>query len=101
MPIMKKYIQTGLLVACCIVSSVWYSSCKKVDIVTSTTTDVNIYQYLVQHPDKYSDLVKIVDKSGYAGFLNAYGSYTIFAPTNDGVQLYLKEKNLGSVDQIT
>lgn len=98
---MKKYIQASLLVSCCIVSSVWYSSCKKVDIVTSTTTDVNIYEYLVQHPDKYSDLVKIVDKSGYSGFLNAYGSYTIFAPTNDGVQLYLKEKNLGSVDQIT
>jgi uncharacterized surface protein with fasciclin (FAS1) repeats len=32
-----------------------------------------------------------VDKSGYAGFLNAYGSYTMFAPTDSAVNLYLTE----------
>lgn len=98
---MKNNITTSLLITLCILCTVWYSSCKKVDIITSTTTDVNIYEYLKQNPDKYSDLVKIVDKSGYAGFLNAYGSYTIFAPTNEGIQLYLKEKNIGAVDQIS
>src|SRR5882762_3140323 len=98
---MKKYIKISLLITCCIISAVWYSSCKKVEIVTSTTSDVNIYEYLAKYPDKYSDLVKIVDKSGYSGFLNAYGSYTMFAPTNEGIKLYLTEKNLASVDQLT
>ncbi|WP_166437228.1 fasciclin domain-containing protein [Niastella caeni] len=97
---MKNNIKASLLITCCIIVAAWVSGCKKVDIVTTTTTDVNIYEYLVQNPDKYSDLVKIVDKSGYSGFLNAYGSYTIFAPTNDGIKQYLTEKNLGSVDQI-
>jgi uncharacterized surface protein with fasciclin (FAS1) repeats len=98
---MKKYIKTGLLIAGCALSAVWYSSCKKVNIVSSTTTDVNMYEYFAKHPDKYSDLVKIIDRSGYSGFLNAYGAYTMFAPTNEGIQLYLKEKNLSGVDQIT
>lgn len=79
----------------------FYSSCKKVDVVKSTTTDVNIYAYLKQNPATYSELVKIVDKSGYAGFLNAYGSYTMFAPTNDAVHLYLTDISKTSVDQLT
>src|SRR3954470_7148476 len=78
-----------------------YSSCRKVNIVQATTSDVNIYEYLKQHPDQFSSLVKIVDKSGYSGFLNAYGSYTMFAPTNEGVQAYLTDINKSSVDQLT
>jgi hypothetical protein len=61
---MKKHIKVSILITCCIISAVWYSSCKKVEIVTSTTTDVNIYEFLAKYPDKYSDLVKIIDKSG-------------------------------------
>lgn len=76
------------------------SSCKKANIVTTTTDIVNIYDYLKQHPDQFSSLVRIVDKSGYAGFLNAYGSYTMFAPTNDAVQLYLTDINK-TMDQLT
>jgi uncharacterized surface protein with fasciclin (FAS1) repeats len=79
----------------------WLSGCKKITIVESTTTDVNIYDYLNKDPEKYGDLVKIIDRSGYQGFLNAYGSYTMFAPTNDAIKGYLTEKNLASVDQIT
>ncbi|WP_207510627.1 fasciclin domain-containing protein [Longitalea luteola] len=98
---MKKYIPTSLLLSCCMIIAVWLSGCKKVAIVVSTTTDVNIFEYLTKNPEKYSDLVKIIEKSGYNGFLNAYGSYTMFAPTNDGIKGYLTERNLGSVDQIT
>jgi uncharacterized surface protein with fasciclin (FAS1) repeats len=79
----------------------YFLGCKKVEIVQTTTSDVNIYDYLKQHPDSFSEIVKIVDKSGYSGFLNAYGSYTMFAPTNNGVKLYLGEINKTSVDQLT
>lgn len=98
---MKKYLQAGLLLSCCITMTAWLSGCKKVAIVQTTTTDVNIFEFLTRNPDKYSDLVKIIERSGYNGFLNAYGSYTMFAPTNDGIKGYLAEKNLTSVDQIT
>jgi uncharacterized surface protein with fasciclin (FAS1) repeats len=56
-------------------------------------TDLNIYGYLKANPAKYSAMTAIVDKSGYAGFLNAYGSYTMFVPTDSAVTIYLKEVN--------
>jgi uncharacterized surface protein with fasciclin (FAS1) repeats len=79
----------------------YFISCKKVEVVKATTSDVNIYDYLRQHPDSFSEIARIVDKSGYSGFLNAYGSYTMFAPTNSGVKLYLNEINKTSVDDLT
>jgi uncharacterized surface protein with fasciclin (FAS1) repeats len=76
-------------------------SCKKIDIVTATTSDVNIYDYLVKNGDKYSEFAKMIEKAGYADFLNAYGSYTVFAPTNDGIKAFLQETGKGSVDAFT
>ena len=69
-------------------------------MVQSTTTDVNMYDYLKQN-SQYSLFARIVEKSGYSGFLNAYGSYTLFAPTDDGVTAYLSEVNKPSVDALT
>jgi uncharacterized surface protein with fasciclin (FAS1) repeats len=76
-------------------------SCKKIDIVTATTSDVNIYDYLVKNADKYSEFAKMVEKAGYADFLNAYGSYTVFAPTNDGVKAFLQDAGKSSIDAFT
>ena len=78
-----------------------FSSCHKIKIETSTTSDLNIYPYLKNNPANYSEWAKIVEKSGYAGFLTAYGSYTMFAPTNDAVKLYLTDVNKPSVDAFT
>jgi uncharacterized surface protein with fasciclin (FAS1) repeats len=66
-------------------------SCKKIKYVESTTTDLNIYGYIKANPAKYSSITSIVYKSGYAGFLNAYGSYTMFVPTDSAVAIYLTE----------
>ena len=87
------------LVACVITLS--YSSCKKIEIVTATTSDVNIYSYLVQNPNQFSEFAKMVDKAGYSSFLNAYGAYTLFAPTNDGVKKYLQDMGKNSIDAFT
>jgi len=76
-------------------------SCKKLVYVTATTTDVNIYNYLVQAPDRFSEFAKMVDKAGYSSFLNAYGTYTLFAPTNDGVKAFLTEMNKPNIDAFT
>src|SRR6476620_8294690 len=94
-----KYSYLIALVAC--VVTLGYSSCKKIEIVTATTSDVNIYTYLVQNPNQFSEFARIVDKAGYSGFLNAYGAYTLFAPTNDGVKKFLKDMNKPSIDAFT
>jgi uncharacterized surface protein with fasciclin (FAS1) repeats len=79
----------------------YITSCKKLDIVTATTGDVNIYSYLVQSPDNFSEFAKIIEKAGYSDFLNAYGAYTLFAPTNAAVKGFLQESGKASIDALT
>lgn len=85
-------------ITACVFALSCLAGCKKIEIVETTTSDVNIYSYLVQNPNQFSEFAKIVDKAGYSGFLNAYGAYTLFAPTNDGVNAYLKDAGKASVD---
>jgi uncharacterized surface protein with fasciclin (FAS1) repeats len=98
---MKKNTYRITFIAVSMMCIVYISSCHKVNIDTLTTSDLNIYPYLQSNPSQFSEWAKIIDKSGYAGFLTAYGSYTLFAPTNDAVKLYLTEVNKPSVDAFT
>ncbi|NOT94396.1 fasciclin domain-containing protein [Ferruginibacter sp.] len=90
---MKKYLSTLVTIMLGLLIIFYTGSCKKIKYVESTTTDLNIYGYIKANPDKYSSIGTIVDKSGYAGFLNAYGSYTMFVPTDSAVKIYLTEVN--------
>lgn len=98
---MKKKNNGNIIIAVSILFLASFSSCHKPDIDILTTSDLNIYPYLQSNPSQYSEWVKIIDKSGYAGFLTAYGSYTMFAPTNDAVKLYLTEVSKSSVNDFT
>ncbi len=90
---MKKYLSiTGTALVSLLI--IFYAnSCKKITYVESTTTDLNIYGYMKANPDKYSAIAQIVEKSGFSGFLNAYGGYTMFVPTDSAVKIYLTEVN--------
>jgi uncharacterized surface protein with fasciclin (FAS1) repeats len=68
-----------------------FAGCKKIELKTSTTSDVNIVGYLAKHPDSFSLFHQILVRTDYAPFLNAYGSYTVFAPTNTGVRTWLSK----------
>ncbi|WP_407425808.1 fasciclin domain-containing protein [Arcticibacter sp.] len=74
--------------------------CKKENILYNTTEDVNITGYLDRYPEDFSEFRKILDLTKNASFLGAYGAYTVFAPTNDAIALYLKEKGVASVEAI-
>lgn len=97
---MKKLITGITIIAVSMMFFLNFTGCKKTEIDVFTTSDLNIYPYLQSKPE-FSDWVKIIDKSGYAGFLTAYGSYTMFAPTNDAVKLFLTDIAKASVDAIT
>jgi len=86
-------ILTGLLLLIC------SDSCKKVQIVSSTTTDVNIYSYLKERPDSFSQITTLIEKAGYTAFLDAYGAYTFFVPSNSAMSLYFKNINK-TIDQL-
>ena len=97
---MRKQLNTIILIFAGLIAGLVYSGCKKADLITSTTTDVNIYGYLKKNPELFSEFVKILDRTGYDGFLDAYGAYTLFAPTNDAVKAYLQAAGKSSVDDM-
>ena len=59
--------------------------------------------YLSNNPDKYSEFIEIIKKSNMVSFdlLGTYGSYTVFAPTNDAVNTYLAGRGLASVGELS
>jgi uncharacterized surface protein with fasciclin (FAS1) repeats len=73
-------------------------SCKKTEIVQTTTDDVNIVGYLDKNMDSFSLFRQILERTETSAFLNAYGAYTCFAPTNSGVTTYLARIGAASVD---
>ncbi len=98
---MKK-LNKGLFVALTITAIGYYmAGCKKEAYRLETTGDVNIVGYLEKYPDSFSLFKQILDRTETSAFLNAYGTYTCFAPTNSGVRNYLKiigADSVGSAD---
>lgn len=76
----------------------WLGGCKKIKIDESTTDDVNIVGYLDKNLDSFSLFRQILERTETAPFLNAYGAYTCFAPTNSGVEKYLTQIGASSVE---
>ncbi len=87
----------ALLVAAILIVGISMPGCKKQEIKMSTTSDVNIVDYLKLYPDSFSLFTEILDRTENAAFLNAYGAYTCFAPTNSGVNAWLKLIGASSV----
>lgn len=73
-------------------------SCKKTEYTRDTTEDVNIVGYLDKHLDSFSLFRQILERTENSAFLNAYGNYTCFAPTNSGVQRWLTTIGAANVD---
>lgn len=88
----------GIVISLMLLIGLW--GCIKESLVYNTTSDVNITAYLEKYPDQFSELRKILDITGTASYLSAYGAYTLFAPDNDAIDLYLQDKGKTSVDQV-
>lgn len=98
---MKELIKSyknliGILVLALIV----VVACSKDNYTLTTTDDVNITGYLEKYPDQFSLLSKIIAKSGNEGYLGAYGTYTLFAPNNTGIDAWLKT-NAKTIESLT
>lgn len=96
---MKKYIYIPLVVF--IVIAALLSNCKKTDLRESTTQDPNILEYLQKDSlQRFTKLVAVIEKTGYSSAMNTYGTYTLFAPTDEAIDVYLKKLNVASIDQL-
>ncbi|MFG6686706.1 fasciclin domain-containing protein [Mariniflexile sp. HNIBRBA6329] len=57
----------------------------------STDETLNITEYLRANASEYSLFLEILDITDYASFMNTYGTYTLFLPTNNAVETYLTD----------
>lgn len=61
-----------------------------------------VADYLEQdETGRFSDFIKVLQKSQTWGELDTYGTFTCFAPTNNAFAEYLKEKGIPGVDSLT
>ena len=102
---MKKSFGTKMKVlalsALTAVASSTFTSCQN-EIAEEnrfTFTGELIADHLKKHPEKYSHFCTILEKAKFGKkggnmltVLSTYGSYTCFAPSNEGVEQYLSEK---------
>ncbi|SIT31660.1 Uncaracterized surface protein containing fasciclin (FAS1) repeats [Filimonas lacunae] len=96
-----KAIANIIKVALLLVAVIGWFSCKKINIVTTTTEDVNLVGYMERYPDTYSNFLKVLDKAQTTSYLNAYGAYTLFAPNNAAVDAYMKTLGKTSASDLT
>jgi uncharacterized surface protein with fasciclin (FAS1) repeats len=70
------------------------------DKYKETTDDtVNITDYVKQNQD-YSMFMEVLDITNYASFMNTYGTYTLFLPTNEAMQQYLTDVGASSIKDV-
>lgn len=66
-----------------------------------TFTGEMVSDYLMNRSDNYSEFITVLQRSGIYGMMATYGTYTCFAPTNEAIDRYLRERGLNSVDQLS
>lgn len=76
-----------------------FQNCSDQKIKETTDETLNITEYLRANPD-YSMFLELLDLTNYASFMNTYGTYTVFIPTNDAVQQYLNDVGATSLSQV-
>lgn len=54
-------------------------------------------EFLEKRPDQFSEFARLLDTTEVLGLVNAYGDYTMFAPTNEAMMTYYQEKGMTSL----
>lgn len=97
--LIKNRLVWAIALCCAVIACL--PGCKKTQYPpVPVNQTLNIASYLGTAPSQFSLFSQILQRTGYEGFLDAYGSYTVFAPNNDAVNLYLKSRGKTSVNDI-
>jgi len=75
-------------------------SCTEEKYKESTDETLNITEFLRANEEEYSLFLEILDVTDYASFMNTYGTYTLFLPTNDAVNQYLSDLGASNVADV-
>ncbi|WP_066220259.1 fasciclin domain-containing protein [Formosa haliotis] len=72
-------------------------NCAEEKIKESTDETLNITEYLRANPKDYSLFLEILNITNYASFMNTYGTYTLFLPTNTAVEMYMADLGVNNL----
>ncbi len=75
-------------------------SCTKENFTETTDTSPNINSFLAAQED-YSLFAEAIVQAGAASYLDAWGTYTVFAPNNNAMQAFLQSEGKGSVGDLS
>ncbi|MFO7935682.1 MAG: fasciclin domain-containing protein [Bacteroidales bacterium] len=80
-----------------------FNSCEtELGEIYKDPTKEQVYSYLKieENREEFSTLAEAMDKSGLAGMLNSYGTYTLFAPCNDGFETYFSNRGITGLEKM-
>ena len=105
-----KYFLVSCLVGCSL--STTFTACVDNDDDVPdnyyASTKLTAAEFLEERPELFSEFIGILKRTPYYSMLSTYGTYssagllryTLFAPTNEGVERYLQRNGYSSIDQI-
>ncbi|GGA87581.1 hypothetical protein GCM10008015_30290 [Flavobacterium palustre] len=82
-----------------VLTALVFQNCAQENIKQTTDETLNMTDYIRANPD-YSMFLEILNITKYASFMNTYGTYTMFLPTNEAVKQYLKDVGATSLSQV-
>jgi uncharacterized surface protein with fasciclin (FAS1) repeats len=78
-----------------------FPECVREEYIIATSDDVLMGIYFEQESGRFSSFHDMLEMSGTLSFLNAYGTYTCFAPTNEAIEAFLQSKGKNSLTEFT
>ena len=95
---MKKYYyksMVGVLVATMTMFTLSLTSCQDDEIADGaryTFTGHTVASYLEEHEETFSHFINILKRGNRYNLMQAYGTYTCFAPTNEAVEKFVEQQ---------
>ncbi len=98
---MKKIQLWMLLIVAAILSGITVS-CSDEDVPDNyyTATELTAAGFLKNNPARFSEFTRILQRSKFLSTLATYGEYTLYAPTNDAVDAYMRSNGYPDVEAI-
>lgn len=66
-----------------------------------TFTGETIADFLSNREESFSSFIEVLKRADLWGEMRTYGEYTCLAPTNDAFDIFLAEKNISSISELT
>ena len=76
------------------------TSCLDEPLTIDTFKQERMGEFLETRPEQFSEFVKLLDTTDVLGLVNAYGDYTLFAPTNEAMRVFYQEKGMKSLSDL-